>query len=340
MNNRVRKFLTLAITLMLCASLAGCCSSLVYELLGGRDARKKAGTVVIDASDTTLNVFTGTKKELLLQYLAASAEWRVFRFGETSLIDGTIVAFKRKRTEDGYLSTLHGYVSDFGADDVLQTRVMIRLEPYRKGSEDGWIRNGRHDKGKVGEKAKLNIYVPDLDQPGLESYLVLEGEGVFVEIFEQAENKDRHFTQEAVNNINQELAELLDKGFSTQLLPQGSTIISDTSEIIVMDGMQPGIYMVSGYVNPGETGWIFLKVFSTETGQEVMLEHEQKRTVEYIGYSDDPREKFFFNCEAMCKIGDWDHEYPARFELWFVPNDGGRERLLGSAQRNIYGWQR
>lgn len=365
------------ISILVLFLFAGCCGSLVSEILGTKDARKHAGAVSIDASDTVLNMFTEEKRELLLRYLCSSAQWRVTRFGETPAIGGTLVALRRASdvkgeegdTEEGEVAagvsltlpeggsggatfreeseggcwhtTLHGYVSDFNADTLLQSRVMVRLEEYKPRSEDGWIRNDWFDKGAIGDAAvELNMYKPKYEQPGIESYLVLEGEGVWLEIYEQAESEDRAFTQTAVNELNEELRRLLNKGFSPPFLPPGSMIISDSTEIFIDEGIQPGIYMASGYVNPGKPGWIYFKVFNTETGVEAMYEMEQKRTIEYVGWSNDPKEKFFFDCEAWCKEGDWEHEYPARFELWFAPQDGSKERLLATAERRIYGWER
>ncbi|MBN2381068.1 hypothetical protein JXM67_14820 [candidate division WOR-3 bacterium] len=320
---------------------AGCCGSVVSDVLDYKDAREKTGTVTIDASDTTLNTFTGDKKELLLRYLCSSAEWRVTRFGETPTIEGTIVALRRAKGEDGWFTTLHGYIADFTKDTLLQSRVMLRLEPYKPRSEDGWIRSDLYDKGSVGDDAvELNVYKPEYDQPGIESYLVLEGEGTWLEIYEQAKSSDRAFTQRVIDEINEELGQLMEKGLSPSLLPPGSAIIADTNQIIIDDGLQPGIYNAHGYVNPGKPGWIYFKVFNTQTGVEVMYEMEQKRTIEYVGWSSNPKEKFFFDCEAWCKEGDWEHEYPARFELWFVPEDGSTKRLLATSERRIYGWER
>lgn len=347
MSKSLSKFIFLPGAVLTAVITGSCCGRIINELTEKKEWREKICTCRIDASDTTLDLFVGDKRELLLRYLCSSAEWRVTRFGETPAVTGTLVALRRAKTDSTWSTTLHGYVSDFNADTLLQTRVMIRLEPYKPRSADGWIRNDWYDKGATGNDAvELNVYKPDYEQPGLESYLVLEGEegeegeGVWLEIFEQSKSKGRKFTQKTIDEIDAELRRLLEKGFSPALLPKGSTKISDKSMIFVDDGMQPGIYMASGYINPGKPGWIYFKVFNTQTGKEVMYEMEQKRTIEYVGWSSDPKEKFFFNCEVWCKEGDWEHEYPARFELWFVPEDGSPERLLETAERRIYGWER
>jgi len=108
----------------------------------------------------------------------------------------------------------------------------------------------------------------------------------------------------------------------------------------VDDGPQPGIYEVSGYVNAGKRGFIYVEAFNDLTGDKVMLADDEERTNEFVGWSDVPREEFYFNVEAMCKVGDWENEYPATFEVWFKPDDGSGERLLAKSRRRIFGWQR
>jgi hypothetical protein len=43
--------------------------------------------------------------------------------------------------------------------------------------------------------------------------------------------------------------------------------------------------------------------------------------------------------ESACKLGEEFDEYPARLQVWFVPFEGGEERLLISTEKNIKSWQ-
>lgn len=86
----------------------GCWGKIVNELMDKKKGREKSGTCEIDASDTTLNLFTREKRELLLRYLCSSAEWRVTRFGETPAIKGTLVAIKRARGNPENFSPMSG----------------------------------------------------------------------------------------------------------------------------------------------------------------------------------------------------------------------------------------
>jgi hypothetical protein len=63
-------------------------------------------------------------------------------------------------------------------------------------------------------------------------------------------------------------------------------------------------------------------------------------TTEYLGWSDDPTEVFFYNTQITVHEGSWGVYYPARFELWFSPASGGPARKLLEKIYKIEGWQR
>lgn len=295
------------------------------------------GSVDIDASDTTLNLFIGENKEILLRYLASDSDWWLTRLCETEFDRGKIAAIKRSATGQFHESQ--------------NNRVMLSFEKYDFSgifSRLGWRpKEDEYQSGYVGgPPVKLKIYKPRYDQAGLESYLVLNGTEISLEIREQLADKDRNVTVKAIEEINDKLRRLITseiikkKGYDETLFAKGSVKITQDNEIDIKDGSQPGIYITSGYLNPGEKGYIYLKVFNIETNEEVMLPHEQKKTIEYVGWSNNPDEKFYFNVVAMCKVGDWDHQFLGRFEVWFTPTNNSPERLLIQTSRKIYGWQR
>lgn len=307
-------------------------------------------TVEVDCGDATLNAFGDPAKRALLErHLASSAAWRLTRFGERPGGRGTLAALKRRQVDEGWETTLHGYISNRGEKSYCQTRTMVRLEEYRPGTSDGWINNKWYDECAAGEKVRVHVKKSKSYSGGAyESYLMVKGPaGLAVEIMDDETMTARFETTRLFTNVNEELKALLAsktaraRGFDPALLPPGSIIRNKDNQLTVADGMQPGIYMVSGYVNPGERGNIFLRVFNEQTGEEVMLAMEKARTVEYVGWSEDAEEKFWFQAEAWCKVGDWEHEYPARVEVWFEPAaKDGKPRLLAVGKRNIFGWER
>ncbi len=326
------------------------------------DSRQLVGSTDIDVSGMALKkITTGTTKEMLFRHLASSAEWFV------TIDNGALTAIKRGRDAEGtWSTTLNGYITDFGSKDVLQTRVAITLEEpnknhlYSIGRALGlgaaatafFQRNhivSWHSIGRAGENdiVKLKMYKPSFEQPGIESWLELNtGSSLSLEVFEQAKNTDRKFTKGALQEVNSLIKNILASktapitGFDPSLLPAGSMKISKPVIAKIDDGFQRGIYKVRAYLNPGAKGYVYLKVINMQTKEEVLLSMEQLRTMEYIGWSDNPSEKFFYCVEAMSKVGDWEHEYPASFEFWFQPSDGSPKRLLHTMTRKIYGWER
>ena len=51
-------------------------------------------------------------------------------------------------------------------------------------------------------------------------------------------------------------------------------------------------------------------------------------------------DRFSYQVEVTIYEGDWGVYYPARFELWFVPESGLPERKLLEDSFRIEGWQR
>lgn len=117
--------------------------------------------------------------------------------------------------------------------------------------------------------------------------------------------------------------------------------ISKEPEFNIDDGFQKGMYKISGYVNSGEKGYIYLKVFDNKSGKSVLDYYNLKQSIEYTGWSNKSYENYYFNMnEITIKVGYWDHQYDARFEIWFNPDKGSKDRLIMKKVRKIYGWER
>lgn len=104
--------------------------------------------------------------------------------------------------------------------------------------------------------------------------------------------------------------------------------------------MQGGIYFVYAHVNPGEPGYAYLKVFEATKNTPLSASRMPERSTEFIGWSDKTNDQFLYNSEITVYEGDWEVYYPARFELWFVPDSGKPERKLIEKIFKIEGWQR
>ena len=93
-------------------------------------------------------------------------------------------------------------------------------------------------------------------------------------------------------------------------------------------------------VNPGEPGEVYLKAYEVTKGTRLSEGRLGERTRGYVGWSDDPEEKFSVGSEFTIYEGDWEKYYAARIELWFVPANGGKERKLTERVFKVEGWMR
>ena len=116
--------------------------------------------------------------------------------------------------------------------------------------------------------------------------------------------------------------------------------VPDRPDIVLVDGIQGGIYWVHAHVNPGEEGNAYLKVFEATTNRRLSGYRIRERTEKTIKWSEKPNELFHYRTEVTVYEGDWDYYYPARFELWFVPTSGAPERKLVEKVFRIEGWMR
>jgi hypothetical protein len=228
-------------------------------------------------------------RDRLLRQLAASSAWHVGQ--ERGLIVATRIDAQEGETAETD--------SNFG----IQMRLF--LGGYRLAGDIEQVGLGKAGVTEV----KLPIF-PDKYLAGSDSRLeVVAGEGeafVGIEIFELSKDEQRKLTREALSRVVGELetfkqksAEVEENGFIQALTPVGSVVnMEGPGSLKVEDGMQKGIYEVSGYLNPGEPGYITIEVIYNKTGIPIAHEIMAIRTMQYVGWSKDPRQKFAFKTEV------------------------------------------
>lgn len=291
----------------------------------------------IDTNITVLDKLGAAERKLLMRHLATSAKWFL------SEENGRLSAYRRFVTQNGrWENTLHGYYSsfDFGEnhDNYYQFRIALDVDGFDRRRPVR--RDATFLKTMSGERP---LKVAKGINPGYDSYLILESKGAAVEIFEESKTEKRLLTRLALSFIKDELEALLSShearknGFDPVLMPPES-IKQGKPEIYLVG--QLGIYLVYAYINPGEPGYVYLKAFEETRNTPLSSERLRKRSLEYTGWSLDPDEQFFYNTQITIYEGDWGTYYPARFELWFVPESGAPERKLIEKVFKIEGWQR
>lgn len=299
-----------------------------------------AGDQEMSVDMPTLDEFSGGKRAILLRHLASSAKWFVTKER------GKIYACRRCVVNGRWQNSLNGFYSastfDMWADKRFQFRIIIG--PNGPAMDEPW-----QAKATVANIADRVVRLKAIEDrkygQGVESYLVLQSKGATLEVFEQSPSHGRPFTPLALLQIDKELQSVLSsptaqqRGFDPSLMPPESTKTGE-AEIHIENGMQGGIYFVYAYVNPGEAGCAYLKVFEATKNTPLSAHEIRERSTEFIGWSNDPKERFLCTSEVMVYEGDWGVYYPARFELWFVPDSGRPERKLVEKIFKIEGWQR
>jgi hypothetical protein len=183
-----------------------------------------------------------------------------------------------------------------------------------------------------------------LGQPGNSSYTIVNGGLVFLEIFDQAPELERKFTQRAYKEISAELYDVLrhrDQVDARGIFPGSDHYpkpLPKHRHFEVKD-RAPGIYLVDAAINPTEAGIAYIKAFKVDTGEQLSEEQTKLVSTRHVGWSDDGGTYFAYSSEVVIYEGDSDSTYQARFELW---HRSGKaiEAKLAESTRTINGWER
>ncbi|MBI4232727.1 hypothetical protein HY605_05855 [Candidatus Peregrinibacteria bacterium] len=290
----------------------------------------------VDLANTAiLNEFSGARLEILERYLSSNKKWNVCHW------DGRKAAFLRRKRDADWEISLNMYFSEPDFSPELQYRVGIYLG--HELPED----NSMHKSLRYATAGTKDFRVPMIKSGSssscpYESWLWVKGKEIGVEIFEQSKDAPRIQTRRFLEDIYSELLALRNVAVNESILHlivPGSYANASNTSFEILDGMQPGIYEATGYVNPGKKGYIYIKAFDKRTGQR-LSENRTKDKLEYPGWSSNSEEKFYYRFEFTIYEGDWSEQYPAILELWFKPSDGSAEEKLTSKEMMIYGWQR
>ena len=133
-------------------------------------------------------------------------------------------------------------------------------------------------------------------------------------------------------------------GFDLSLMPKSSVKYGAPELKIWENGL--GIYDIAAYANPGEEGFVYLKVFDNNvpifsTSRLTVADRLESGLKEIMGWSKNPRENFLYQHEYTIYCSDSSRKFPARFELWFKAKNGSSpERKLVDAVYMVDSWER
>jgi hypothetical protein len=310
------------------------CDSGQTNPYGGQLTQPKNATVLL--KDLCFDQFTADKAMSLKRYFSGNPRWEVLQERDK------IYAIRKEKQDGKYVTSLNGFYSNF-EDTVgaFQTRVIVSFNKYYGfGNDESRITFTDSQDKKIG----LTIEGDHSGSPGNSSYLIIRSKNINVEIFEQAHNLKRNFTQQTISEINKELSDVLK--YEKELADNGTIPVLDyypfkldSAYFQILDGMQPGIYVIQATVKPDRQGIVYTKVFDVKTNQQLSVDRITPRTKREIGWSKAGRTLFQYESELTVYEGDWDHQYQARFEIWFKDNNG-QEKKLAEQIRLINGWER
>ena len=124
------------------------------------------------------------------------------------------------------------------------------------------------------------------------------------------------------------------------------TNIADT-DFYIYNSFQPGLYQYAFWTKRIDKGKIYLKAFEVTQNDPLSVDRlKESSTISVYNPSDSlvmfqmDKGNSQYGSPFTIYEGDWGKPYAARFELWFVPDNGGQELKLLEKNYKVEGWQR
>ncbi len=112
------------------------------------------------------------------------------------------------------------------------------------------------------------------------------------------------------------------------------------TEFQLYNSFQPGLYEYDFWIGKIEKGTIYLKAFEITQNEALSVEQLKRRSSIKVFNPSHDIKKFGTVGDFTIYEGDWGKPYAARFEDWFKPDNGEKERKLFSKNYKIEGWMR
>jgi hypothetical protein len=293
--------------------------------------------VQLDIQDTTLNLFSEEKnKELLLRHFASSVEWKVGRFNGNFRIDKALLCAVKKNIKGLTFETHMNGNMESPTEVVDAASIHFRFEE----DKNKW----KTTESKVGTiNTLLTIDSSKFSGDRYFSAILIKGRGVDIYLSETGKDKKREFTKQTIFELNDLMKKLLYsetvklRGFDPELMPKGSVIISNEPEVVITGS--GGHYNIKGYINPSEKGFIYARAYNPKTKEDLINEYFKQSSIEYTGWSDNPKEKFSFDIETSIQSATLAQK--AIVEIWFHSLEKEcKDRKLISTEADLTAFRR
>jgi hypothetical protein len=119
------------------------------------------------------------------------------------------------------------------------------------------------------------------------------------------------------------------------------------TDFFIHSSFQPGLYQYEFWTKRIEKGKIYFKAFEITNNDPLSAERLKERSQIEVYNPTDTLMQFLMdkgNSDLGMPFtiyeGDFGKPYAAKFELWFIPSNGGFEKMLAVKNYKIEGWQR
>ena len=324
-------------TLLLVTFLSASC-------IGQRNTRLLRESAPLNIPDELFGSFDAGKSEELLQYLCCNPRWEVREE------DGIRFAIRQESLAGKFETTRDGFYSEMTSSGNYATTTQVILS-FERPLQDA---ESMTTKAKLPATCKrLLIAEPD-GITGYSSHLVVEGNGLFLQIFESSPEARRQFTILALEEIARELTTVgtyiekfsvptsihtvQNKQVLDAFYPKAA---STRKSLEVTDGFQSGIYFLSSSFNPRRPGFAFVRVFD-DSGNRLSSDSFELASKRFVGWSDSDSDYFEYAVEFMVGFSPntvpRNKPFTARIEVWH--NSNGSEKMALTTTQTVERWQR
>jgi hypothetical protein len=291
--------------------------------------------------DLHLKYFSEQKKEDLIDFLSKSSQWHVFP------LHGTIIAIRRNdaKTCEPIMESLPSSYRDRSMPGLKNNYLNFFPNVYQLPRGGDRLYNYAFENSEISLTMKHSYrreQKPPLVVPWYSSLVIRsEDKGIELNVFEESDDTMLNMTKRYLNLFKSDVGKMLQsnslrrKDDLTSALPKSSFIMSGKESFSVKGVGKTGllgstdVYIVSGFVNRGKKGFVYIKLL-TKRQNGFVPNNKESTNAEYVGWSEDPNRKFNF-CLGLMNIRNTlkpSETLPLEFQVWFKPSDNSPEELL------------
>ncbi|PQJ09570.1 hypothetical protein CJD36_016655 [Flavipsychrobacter stenotrophus] len=112
------------------------------------------------------------------------------------------------------------------------------------------------------------------------------------------------------------------------------------TDLQLYNAFQPGLFEYDVWISNIGDGTVYLKAYEVTENTPLSEYKLFNQTVIDVHNMADTFVRFGTSSTFTIYEGDWGKPYAARFEVWFIPANGGNERKLIEKNYKIEGWER